>query len=216
MRGHPVILILVALLTLAALPAWSAAPPPSGPVWWKIDNHAGSTLWVLGMPDGMLMDVEWNDASLRRRISRARALISPLLGRPPTEPNPANTPIGSAPQPCNNANIWQYSLDTGPGAVANQSLPASWLWWRTLGRNQYDPLTLCYPDLPPPITSITFEDPLSSRLTPEMMQRLQRDMPFMLGEGRTMLLNGKTWEVALWMDLWNWPRNQHLGNPLTD
>ncbi|MDB5437614.1 MAG: TraB/GumN family protein [Caulobacteraceae bacterium] len=216
MRSGRVILILIGLLALSVAPSRAAEPAQSGPVWWKISDRGGSTLWILGMPDGMTMDVRWNDAPLGQRLSKAQRLISPLLGRPPTEPNANHTPIGDAQQPCSDLNAWQYSLDTAPGAVASQNIPASWVWWRTLGRNQYDPGILCDPDGSPPINSVTFKDPLSSRLTSQMMQRLQRDLPFMLGESRTLLLNGKTWEVALWMDLWNWPRGKLLGNPVTD
>ncbi|MDB5437635.1 MAG: GumN family protein [Caulobacteraceae bacterium] len=177
--------VLLLLLILGGAPAFSAPANRPGPVWWKVSDRAGSVLWILAIPDGMMMDAKWDEASLRRRLAVARLLVSPLLDKPVIE--------RFRPRP------WEYAISTVPGAVRNQDLPIGRLYYLSLKR---------------PILAVTFDDPLSSRLPPAMMERTRKALSVLHGNDLTELLNGKTWETALWLDLWNWPKGL-LGNPIT-
>ncbi|MDB5439458.1 MAG: hypothetical protein JWM33_1885, partial [Caulobacteraceae bacterium] len=99
---------------------------------------------------------------------------------------------------------FHYAVATSPGAAFSQRKLIYLLWDRTLGRGW---------DLDGPAR--TTKDPLSSRLPREMMTRVNAAMPPILGEVPRALRAGKTWEMALWLDLWNWPKNKLLGNPVT-
>ncbi|MDB5437611.1 MAG: hypothetical protein JWM33_38 [Caulobacteraceae bacterium] len=184
--------LLTLLLGAACLAAAAPAPPSGGPAWWRISDRGGSVLWIMGMPDGMPMDTAWNDASLRRRLSAARLLVSPLLGKSISHPDPGWT-YGAQ-----GMREMSYAIATTPFAAVQQNVPVSMIWGRTLGAPER-----------------TFKDPPAKRLPPELLKRLQAVQPAAIGNNRTVLANAKTWELAVWLDLWNWPRGKLLGNPVT-
>ncbi|MDB5440864.1 MAG: hypothetical protein JWM33_3291 [Caulobacteraceae bacterium] len=208
-RGGNLLALLALLLSLLA-----ASPASAGPLWWKVSDGGGSVLWIMGMPDGMPMDTKWDDAALRRRLGDVDRLISPILGAPLNEPTPGWTqgiwitikPPSSGPFAGKDhlalpaGAPFSYAIGTAPGEALKQNRLTNLIWERTLGRG--DPAR-------------TFKDPPNVRLPPMLMQRVSAAMPFMLGEGLTAMKNAKTWELAVWLDLWNWPRNKLLGNPVT-
>ena len=50
-----------------------------GPAWWTV-TRGDSTVWVLGIPEGLPKRIAWDRGSLVERLSRSRMLILPPAG----------------------------------------------------------------------------------------------------------------------------------------
>ena len=47
-----------------------------GPAWWRVSD-ADSTVYVLGMPEALPKDMDWDETVLKRRLQGANGLITP-------------------------------------------------------------------------------------------------------------------------------------------
>ncbi|MDB5438296.1 MAG: TraB/GumN family protein [Caulobacteraceae bacterium] len=188
--GGKFIIFLFALLL--ALPATAA--PLGRPMWWKVSNGGGSTLWILGMPDGAPVSFSFNQDALRHRIDLADAAIMPQLQDRPILYFCAGDPAAiriprSRPD----------AVRTFPGGDINECVPVAW------------PLNMVMNAQ----ADIAWSDPLSSRLPRDLLARVERDIPTLLGSAGTQARHARTMDLALWLDLWNWPHgDERLGNPI--
>ncbi|MDB5440835.1 MAG: TraB/GumN family protein [Caulobacteraceae bacterium] len=65
---------------MVVAPRRNAAPSAerctTGPAWWRAAK-GGAVVWIIGVPEQLPMDVAWDDACLRLRLTGARMLIVP-------------------------------------------------------------------------------------------------------------------------------------------
>ncbi|MDB5438174.1 MAG: hypothetical protein JWM33_601, partial [Caulobacteraceae bacterium] len=189
-RGRNLLLPLL-LALLLAVPA-TAATPPGRPVWWKIANGATSTLWILGIPEGLLDTIPWKQDALKHRVDLADAAIMPML-QGPAVGNKCPGSGGGGPPPTR-----PDAVRTFPGGDAAECVPVAWRRDVTL----------------PPYGDIYWDDPLSRRLPADLLARVEKDMPTLLGAPGPAIRHARTLDLALWLDLWNWPHDgdARLGN----
>ncbi|MDB5441537.1 MAG: TraB/GumN family protein [Caulobacteraceae bacterium] len=183
-RGGKLMALLLLTLLLLSLPATAA--PLGRPVWWKISNGAGATLWILGIPDGLLSTIPWNQDALKHRLDLADAAVMPRL----QSPAPERGPCAGVPR----------AVLTRPGADNDRICGVLWQGSIT------------------PRGNIFRDDPLSRRLSPALLARVQKDTPPLAGFDTAWGFNhARTLDVALWLDLWNWPHDKEarLGNAVT-
>ncbi|MDB5440834.1 MAG: polysaccharide biosynthesis protein GumN [Caulobacteraceae bacterium] len=166
-----------------ALPATAA--PLGRPVWWKVSNGAGSTLWILGIPNGVLDTLEWNHDALDHRLDLAGGVIMPML-----------QDEGGLCKP--------GAIRTFPGGDAAECQPLAWTTHMVV----------------PPLGVIYWDDPISGRLPADLAARAAKALPSMLGDPNGAVRHARIMDLALWLDLWNWPRGGlfhdiRLGNKIT-
>ncbi|MDB5437887.1 MAG: TraB/GumN family protein, partial [Caulobacteraceae bacterium] len=163
----------------------AAGPAASGgPAWWRVSDGK-AVLWILAIPDGMMMDVRWNDAALRTRLAAAELLLSPMLGDPIKEP----------PRPCFVLPNDRMGRVRCAAPLPNNTIP-------TTPRDS----TTDFTDYVGP--------PLSRSLPADLNQRVERQLARTNSNLRGHLLHDQPAPIALWLDTWNWPRGV-LGNPVT-
>ncbi|MDB5438611.1 MAG: TraB/GumN family protein [Caulobacteraceae bacterium] len=202
MARRLVFLLLLALLALPTTVGAANAPgATSGPAWWRISDRGGSTLWILAVPDGMMMDVKWDDAVLRTRLKTARQVLSPWLGKPPGMTAPS-IGVRGAPE-------FHFSLPTDPNRAYQYKAPEPAAYWAEIGDNPAYMGEL--------VSKVVWGDPLTKRLPADLLSRVDRRLAELRLDPKlsSELHNAPTFSVALWLDVWSWPKGL-LGNPVTE